>query len=139
MTEYTRDTPPNFPLTGRRRSPEYPNRGVKTGPAWRAMWQLLWDAPGPVLGADLDFVGAAASGCSPWTAKLLLTRARAAGLLQVNRPLLDSRARVVYRIAQQSEGKTWDAMVSEDWVLDWMLGGNQRLRDAALAERARAS
>jgi len=138
--QHDRDNPPNFPLTGRRRTTEYPNRGVKTGPAWRAMWKLLWDAPGPLVGADVDFVGAAASECSPWTAKLLLTRARASGLLDVNRPMLDSRSRVVYRISQQADEKPWDRITAQEWVLDWMeRSGTQRLRDAALAERARVS
>lgn len=141
--QHDRDNPPAFPAiapgkkpTGYPVSKQYPNRGVKTGPAWRAVWQLLCDAPGPVLGSDLDFVGASASGASQWTVKLLLTRARARGVLEVDRPLIDSRARAVYRITGAPEGEPVDV----DWVLNWMiLSGVQRLRDAALAEKARAS
>lgn len=102
MDQMSRDTPPPFPQGLRRRGPRaYPMGGVRTAPAWRAMWQALWDADGAwVAGIDLDEVGVLASGCAMGTAKQLLIKAADAGRIERGKVLVSGRYRVQYRLVR---------------------------------------
>lgn len=97
-----RDKPPTFPTGLKRRGADaYPMGGVKTAPAWRAMWRALVDAGEDwVRGAELDEVGSLAGRCSPWTAKLLLHRAADAGVLDKDKTVIDGRWQVRYRVRE---------------------------------------
>lgn len=97
----TDDTAPSFPAGGAWRSKNYPLKGVKTGPAWRAMWKALGDLGGGewAVGEDLMLLGADAGGCSLQTARLLLIRAGNAGVVERKGSRFDSRTRTVYRRA----------------------------------------
>lgn len=96
-----RDKPPTFPSGLKRRgSDAYPMGGVKTGPAWRGMWEALCDARGEwVPGVALDEIGAERGRCSDWTAKLLLHRAAGAGVIEKDKTVVGGRWQVRYRVS----------------------------------------
>lgn len=106
MGTVDRDNPPTFPdrsKPGVRASyaAAYPMGGVKTAPAWRAMWHALCDAGGQwVRGMELDEIGADAGRCSPKTAKLLLHRAAQQGVIEKDKTIVASRWQVRYRIPE---------------------------------------
>lgn len=97
-----RENPPTFSTSGRTNSrAAYPMGGVKTAPAWRAMWEALYDARGEwVRGTELDAIGADAGRCAPMTAKLLLHRAAQAGVIEKDKAMVASRWQVRYRVVR---------------------------------------
>lgn len=82
-------------------SKRYPLGGAKTGAAWRAMWAALGQrSDGEWLGRDaLSRLGAAAAGCDQGTAKVLLSRAAGAAVLEREYRTIGGRRRVFYRRA----------------------------------------
>lgn len=99
---------PAFPKRGaraRNRSGDYPNDGIKVGPAWRAVWSRLQREGGFVPDADLCREGAAAGQCAEATVRNLLIRAANEEILEKTyvRARGESgalRVRVSYRIAR---------------------------------------
>lgn len=123
---------PNLPrpASGRgskSKTAEYPGKGVKTGPCWRAMWAVLSDAPGPIWLEHLGRIGAAAGACSPQTAWLLADLFRRAGTLSTEKELIGSRWRLVY--ARTDRNILKEGRVTPEWLAEWCeKSGNPRLQ-----------
>lgn len=86
-------------LTDRPRS-DYPLRGVKTGPAWRAAWALLRNAHPEFVAASViaEQVTKQHPDISPDTVKNLLLSAHRYGVLDKRYEMLNSRNQAHYRI-----------------------------------------
>jgi uncharacterized pyridoxal phosphate-containing UPF0001 family protein len=81
----------------------YPNGGAKTGPAWRAAWDLLGQL-GEATAAELVPTMMVVSGLDRRkSAEELLRRARRSGLLTVTYQKRNDRRTAVYQRAETGE------------------------------------
>ncbi len=88
------NSPPNFTGT-------YPLGGERIGPAWRTAWRALATTPGKWHPAETLAEAMAQTGILDKTARGLLARARAAGVLDVRHRMTGTprRRRAEYRPA----------------------------------------
>jgi hypothetical protein len=98
---------PSFPSGTGWKSARYPLGGAKTAGAWRAMWQAMAGLPAGEWAESgaLAEVGMRAAACSVETARVLLTRAANAGVLEREYRMTAGRRRVFYR--QASHAYLW--------------------------------
>jgi hypothetical protein len=122
---------PVLPQGRRRTQSDYPLGGIHIGPAWRAVWQVLSEAPGPVWLGHLAPIGAAAGAASPETVKLVLDKFRKAGILRSEKEMINSRWQLIYWRADQGE-KSGVGTVDRQWLAEWCQRKGDRLLGAEL-------
>lgn len=93
------------PLTDRPRS-DYPLSGAKTGPAWRAAWDVLriaYDTPGDYVAGSwvAEQVRGLVPDVSADTVKNLLLSAHRYGVVVKQYRVLNSRTQAHYRISDE--------------------------------------
>ena len=81
---------------GDRHSKNYPLGGVKTGPAWRAVWQVLGAVNAPIWQEHLVQIGAAAGDANPATVRTMLARFRDAGIIRADKQFIGIRWQLVF-------------------------------------------
>lgn len=84
---------------------DYPLSGAKTGPAWRAIWVMLYQRKPDLYTDQADIVQdvhtlTASTGVSPRTIRNLLIAAEKVGILEKITKLSGGRNRAHYRIAK---------------------------------------
>lgn len=122
----TTDKAPDLP-NRRKGGRPYPSSGVKIGPAWQAMWEVLAEAPGPIWLEHLSRIGAAAGAGSKETMKLLADKFRRAGILASEKELIKSRYQLIY--ARADRGVLDGPVVTGEWLAEWCeKSANPRLK-----------
>lgn len=120
---------------GDRHSKNYPLGGIKTGPAWRAVWRALGDSPCPVWQEHLVQIGAAAGDANPATVRTMLARFRDAGIIRADKRLIGIRWQLVF---WRPDVHNWRVssghpIADMEWLGDWCdNSGNERLQALAL-------
>jgi len=99
-------TPPtDAPTLNDRPRSNYPLGGTKTGPAWRAAWNMLRKAHGKpdefLPSSEIATYASESCGASPDTVKNLLLSAYRFGVLVKSYRMVNSRTQACYRISDE--------------------------------------